>query len=38
MSTLPSINSHNANTIFSPKKPLIPIPSNYSMNLNLNFH
>ena len=32
MSTLPSINSHNANTIFSPKKPLIPIPSNYSNN------
>lgn len=32
MSTLPSIHTHNTNTIFSPKKPQIPIPSNYTSN------
>lgn len=32
MSTLPSIHTPNTNTIFSPKKPQIPIPSNYSSN------
>ena len=36
MSTLPSINTYNTNTIFSPKKPQIPPPSNYISNSNSN--
>ena len=36
MSTLPSINTHVSNTIFSPKKPQIPPPSNYIGNSNSN--
>ena len=34
MSTLPSIHTNNTNSIFSPKKPLIPQPSNYISNGN----
>jgi hypothetical protein len=36
MSTLPSINTHVSNSIFSPKKPQIPLPSNYIGNSNGN--
>ena len=36
MSTLPSINTHTSNSIFSPKKQQIPPPSNYIGNSNTN--
>ena len=36
MSTLPSIHTNTSNSIFSPKKPQIPLPSNYIGNSNTN--
>ena len=34
MSTLPSIHTNTSNSVFSPKKPQIPQPSNYTSNGN----